>query len=517
MRHRCILLSWNAFRRRRLLDQGHAQTDRGLAMVVVDQGLAVAGENLQIGFQVADQRIVPVELQRAAIFARRPAGGQTQVVLVLLPLDPHIAMAQKIVDIRVVVVAGRIDAQPRPDKELPIAALEAEVGVDPVPAARSRLIASVRLVHEPQVHELPADAGQVDPRPPGRHDLGLEVVLAEWRRLIAVVGLPARLLGVSEPDVAVVPERIVEHLGLETELELGLDFVQLVGLGDGSSRRRRRGKIVLSRGVARRQRVYRPIRSHPQQATVGGLLRVRTYRSVYALPARYTTRKNNFPSSPAPGRTVTESDQLNEVEAKFQLSFKTKVLDDPLWNNGDVWFGYTQQSSWQAYNGDEPAPFRENNFEPEIMSTWRTGIDLPGIRWQFVNLGFVHQSNGRNQPRSRSWNRIYADFGFERGDWQFFVRPWLRVDPTSDDDNPDIDDFLGHGDVRVKWQKNKHDLGLTARWAPGENRGALQFDWHYPLVGDLKAYLQIFTGYGETLIDYNHRQTTIGLGVSLVQ
>ena len=252
-------------------------------------------------------------------------------------------------------------------------------------------------------------------------------------------------------------------------------------------------------------------------ATHGGLLRVRTYRSVYALPARYTTRKNNFPSSPAPGRTVTESDRLNEVEAKFQFSFKTKVFDDPLFNNGDVWFGYTQQSSWQAYNNEESAPFRENNFEPEIFSTWRTGIDLGVVRWQFVNLGFVHQSNGRSQPRSRSWNRLYADFGFERGDWQFFIRPWLRADPENDDDNPDIEKFMGHGDVRVKWRKNKHDLRLLARWAPGHDRGALQFDWHYPLVGDLKAYLQVITGYGETLIDYNHRQTTIGLGVSLVQ
>jgi len=266
---------------------------------------------------------------------------------------------------------------------------------------------------------------------------------------------------------------------------------------------------------ARRSRMMRDWEL--DDVTHGGLLRVRTYRPVYALPVRYTTTKNNFPSSPAPGRTVTESDQLNEVEAKFQISFKTKVLDDPIFNNGDVWFGFTQQSSWQAYNNEESSPFRENNFEPEIFSTWRTGIDLPGVRWQFVGLGFVHQSNGRNQPRSRSWNRLYANFGFERGDWQFFVRPWLRVDPTNDDDNPDIDKFFGHGDLHVKWRKNKHDLGLTTRWAAGHGRGALRFDWHYPLVGDLKAYLQVFTGYGETLIDYNHRQTTIGLGVSLVQ
>ncbi|MCA1779538.1 MAG: phospholipase A [Xanthomonadaceae bacterium] len=252
-------------------------------------------------------------------------------------------------------------------------------------------------------------------------------------------------------------------------------------------------------------------------ATHGGLLRVRTYRSVYALPVRYTTRRNNFPSSPASNRSVSVSENLDSIEAKFQLSLKTKLLDDPIFDNGDVWFAYTQQSNWQAYNGVESSPFRENNFEPEIFSTWRTGLDLPGMRWQFVSLGFSHQSNGRSQPFSRSWNRLYADFGFERGDWQLFIRPWLRVEVDGDDDNPDIEDFLGRGDVRLKWRKNNHDVRLLARWAPSEKRGALQLDWHYPLFGDLKAYLQLFTGYGETLIDYNHRQTTLGLGVSLVQ
>lgn len=252
------------------------------------------------------------------------------------------------------------------------------------------------------------------------------------------------------------------------------------------------------------------------KATHGGLLRIRTYRPVYALPARFTSNKNTLPSSPAPGRTVTEAENLNAVEAKFQISLKTKVLNNLIGDNGDLWFGYTQQSNWQFYNGVESSPFRETSYEPEIFSTWRTGVNLPGMRWQLVSLGFLHQSNGQNEPRSRSWNRIYANFGFERGRWQLFVRPWLRVEPDSDDDNPDIEDFLGHGDVRIKWSKSRHDLGLLARWVADENRGALQFDWHYPLVGDLKAYLQVFTGYGETLIDYNHRQTTVGLGISLV-
>ena len=251
-------------------------------------------------------------------------------------------------------------------------------------------------------------------------------------------------------------------------------------------------------------------------ATHGGLFRIRAYKPIYALPARWSSSPNERPASPTLGPPETP-ERLNEIEAKFQFSLKTKLWDNLIGGNGDVWVGFTQQSNWQAYNSIESEPFRETNFAPEIFSSWRTGLDLPGLRWQMFNLGFIHQSNGESEPFSRSWNRVYALFGFERGPWEVYVRPWLRVEEEERDDNPDIDDFLGHGDVQLKWSRSKHDLGLLGRWAPGENRGAVQFDWHYPLTGDLKAYLQVFHGYGETLIDYNHRQTTIGFGVSLVQ
>jgi len=264
----------------------------------------------------------------------------------------------------------------------------------------------------------------------------------------------------------------------------------------------------------RRSRMTR--RWELDSATHGGLLRVRRHNPVYVLPARWSSSPNEDPVSPTLGRGASP-DQLDSVEAKFQLSLKTKLANNLIGDNGDVWVGFTQQSNWQAYNSVESKPFRETNYSPEIFTTWRTGVDLFGWRWQLLNLGFVHQSNGREQPLSRSWNRVYAQFGFERDDWEVYLRPWLRVEGNGLDDNPDIDKFYGHGDLTVTWRRGRHDLGLMTRWAPDENRGAIRFDWHYPLIGDLKAYLQIFHGYGETLIDYNHRQTTIGLGVSLVQ
>ena len=254
-------------------------------------------------------------------------------------------------------------------------------------------------------------------------------------------------------------------------------------------------------------------------ASDGGLLQVRPHQPVYALPARYTTRRNPLPSSPAPDRSVEDRLNLDSVEAKFQLSLKTKALDNILGQDLDLWFGYTQLSSWQAYNGIESSPFRENNYRPEAFLTWGPGLDLfGGWRWQMLNLGIVHESNGRDQPRSRSWNRVYARFGLERGNLAIYARPWWRIEESAgDDDNPDIERFLGSHDLHVVWRRGEHDFGLLTRYSFRGERGGLQADWHFPLIGQLKGYVQLTSGYGETLIDYNHKQTTIGVGVSMVE
>ena len=59
-------------------------------------------------------------------------------------------------------------------------------------------------------------------------------------------------------------------------------------------------------------------------------------------------------------------------------------------------------------------------------------------------------------------------------------------------------------------------LGLNLRGNPSAGQGSVGVDWSFPIHRNLKGYLQVFSGYGETLIDYNHRQNVIGFGVSLV-
>jgi phospholipase A1 len=246
---------------------------------------------------------------------------------------------------------------------------------------------------------------------------------------------------------------------------------------------------------------------------------IRPHKQNYLLFGRYTTNVNSTPSSPTRGTLGAPSLRLDEVEARFQLSFKTKVIEGLGGDRADLWVGYTQQSSWQVYNDRISRPFRETNYEPEIMLVVRTDYDFLGLRGRFVNVGLVHQSNGRAEPLSRSWNRLYAQFGFERGGFSLLVRPWYRLREKSadKDDNPDITQYLGYGDVLAIYQRDGHtwSLQLRSNLNAWNFRGAAQADWSFPLHGLLRGYVQVITGYGETLIDYNHAQTTVGAGVLL--
>ncbi|WP_151742831.1 phospholipase A [Acinetobacter sp. TUM15113] len=251
-----------------------------------------------------------------------------------------------------------------------------------------------------------------------------------------------------------------------------------------------------------------------------GVWNIRAYQPVYLLPVFWTSDKNEFPSSPNPENTVKQKQDLTSSEAKFQLSFKTKAWENIFGDNGDLWLGYTQSSRWQVYNSKESRPFRETNYEPEASLMFRTNYEILGLNARLLGVTLNHQSNGRSDPLSRSWNRVIFNLGFEKDNFALMVRPWYRIEEEAkDDNNPDIKDYIGRGDLTAFYRKGDNDFSLMLRHSlKGGDRshGAVQFDWAFPIKDKLRGHLQIFDGYGESLIDYNHRATYVGLGVSLM-
>lgn len=245
----------------------------------------------------------------------------------------------------------------------------------------------------------------------------------------------------------------------------------------------------------------------------------RAYRPVYLLPATWTDRVNLRPSSPSPDHSVPADLNLRSIEAKYQLSLKAKFGENLLGSQASLWGGYTQSSRWQLYNGADSRPFRETNYEPELIVVMPMQASVFGWQWRMSALSLAHQSNGRALPLSRSWNRVIASAAFERDDWIVELRPWVRLEENPDsDDNPDIADYMGRGEVLVSRYRGEHGFSLQLRHSlrgGDRSRGSAQLEWVFPLTGVLHGYLQVFSGYGESMVDYNLRQTKVGLGVTI--
>jgi phospholipase A1 len=173
---------------------------------------------------------------------------------------------------------------------------------------------------------------------------------------------------------------------------------------------------------------------------------------------------------------------------------------------------------WQFYNNANSAPFRDTNYEPEVMLTWDTDRDVFGWRLSRIDYALNHQSNGRSKPLSRSWNRAIATAYLTRGHFGVMVRPWFRFPENErDDDNPDIEHYLGHGEITLSYSHRRqlvsamfrNNLSLT------DNKAALQVDYTFPLTRVLRGLVQYFYGYGECLLDYNNKSNRIGVGFAL--
>jgi len=240
------------------------------------------------------------------------------------------------------------------------------------------------------------------------------------------------------------------------------------------------------------------------------------HRPTYILPITWVDTPNPSPTSPRLGSTGYDY-QLEHEEAKYQISFKVPLLTGLLDDRTTLWFGYTQQSFWQVYNREDSAPFRETNYEPEIFVRYHADWNIGGGTVNGFTLGFNHQSNGQPEPRSRSWNRIMGTAAYSHGRWLFVVQPWYRIPEDKNDDNADIEAYLGHANYQVVYTLTE-DRTFSLRLMNNlrsTNRTSVEFGYSFPMGDTIKGFFQYYNGYGESLIDYNHRIERFGVGIML--
>lgn len=268
-----------------------------------------------------------------------------------------------------------------------------------------------------------------------------------------------------------------------------------------------------------------------------GRLQLRGYRPI-SISITNANNVNQLPTGEAADHTATTAIPYRRTENRLQLSVRTKLAQGLLVPEEDkrldsLWFGYSQQSYWQLFSPEISRPFRTTDHEPEVMYVYPTNLQLPGgWKLRYAGVGLNHQSNGQSLPLSRSWNRTYLMAGAELDKrWRVTAKIWQRLDEKpANDDNPNISNFIGRAELQTLWSPDADNtFGLTIRHSLRQTaRGSTKLEWLQTLgktgwskhlgnsESDLRLHLQLFSGYGDSLIDYNRRRTVFGIGLSLV-
>jgi outer membrane phospholipase A len=216
------------------------------------------------------------------------------------------------------------------------------------------------------------------------------------------------------------------------------------------------------------------------------------------------------------------------TDARFQLSFKYRPFDPegsiagfvPLLSN--LYFAYTQTTLWDIC--EKSGPFRDTSYRPSLFYKWAgSGRNLLPDEWR---VGAEHESNGQPGISSRSLNTI-------------FIRPTWNVDTGNSrrltfypklqyylnkEENSDIQRYRGYVDWQLRYGREDGLIlgGLYRLGTGGYSAG--QLDLSYPISDRIFArtgaflHLQLLTGYGETLLDFNRKEDTqIRFGLSIAR
>jgi len=259
-----------------------------------------------------------------------------------------------------------------------------------------------------------------------------------------------------------------------------------------------------------------------------GTFGFRAYRANFFLPVGVADR--DYPS-------YVPSDDYRRIEAEYQYSFCLDLFADLFGGSELYGIAMTQHGFWQMYS--DSSPFRENNYNPEVYVL----IPLLGrgdaVGLKTVKLTYSHNSNGQGsmdntdfnaselsdgdphwyRNRSRSWNYLSAVLGFQHGSLFTDLTLWIKLDTTMfgiRDDNPDIVDYMGWGQLDLRYLWGAHQVEFMGRFNPVTGYGAVQAGWSFPFFGreSVYWYAKGFGGYGESLIDYDRyvNKFSFGLG-----
>lgn len=201
-------------------------------------------------------------------------------------------------------------------------------------------------------------------------------------------------------------------------------------------------------------------------------------------------------------------DEADNQELKYQISLKVK-----LFYLGTSYFalGYTQKSYWQIYDEEGSRPFRETNYNPEGF--FRFGNPL-----NYFDIGYEHESNGREEPESRSWDRVFLRGQYSSRSFKFGLKWWAVTNgeeylSTHEERQDPIEDYYGNAEIDLGIMFAGTILKALGRYNYETYNGYVEAKILWKFWGQLYWGGFYSKGYGDNLRSYNIDNESIGVGI----
>lgn len=213
------------------------------------------------------------------------------------------------------------------------------------------------------------------------------------------------------------------------------------------------------------------------------------------------------------GTTLGKKPTATNSDVKFQISLAIRLTYATLPWNTFLYIMYTQKTFWNVF--ERSMPMRDLNFNPGIG--WSKPFFSKDRYIGKMTLLVEHESNGRDGPESRSWNRIsLCGNALLSENLAVHAKLWIPI--IDGMNNKDILNYCGiwQGGLVYTTTNQKFQFGLTVVKRKGWNLNAntiLEGSWKVNPKTNLNLFMQWYQGYGENLIDYNVYHSRIRFGI----
>ncbi|MDR1746717.1 MAG: phospholipase A [Tannerella sp.] len=203
--------------------------------------------------------------------------------------------------------------------------------------------------------------------------------------------------------------------------------------------------------------------------------------------------------------------QAANSNVKFQLSVSQKLTRSVLPFDTYLFIQFTQKTIWNVL--EESLPMHDMNFNP--------GIGLGHLiihKNKYIGHAYLlveHESNGKDNESSRSWNRIALGANLLASkNTEVRMKAWVPI--VDGENNRDITRYAGLAQFTWSYYlpNRRLNAALITTWRSHSFNFNTQWELSYKFGNNNNQYLflQYYNGYGENLLDYNIYHSVLRFG-----